>query len=359
LVVAANVGTPTDREHRMLVGLCTRTQPSHPEAAVAAGGRHTANRRTVGSREISIIRARVPPTSQLHLTKSVNRVHVRGGRSRCCPRRYGRRVAMRAHELFFDAVFYNNLVTRTDGKWPLGGTLMPSVPRVVEAAPAERDTVPMSVRQAIQAFCSTNMKRNIPVVTADTPVVHTVTRQWQAAVAAVRSHTPAGTVQVPVSTVEHENSQLEWGRTGVRLCACGDECDATALDNNQGPLHVYFSVAEHDRFAANGAHPDRLFCLLCIRRDVHALALAFQASADPPVPFAVPPVQNLVDVPGGYIASALAVTADSSVLGAAVVGVCSGFAVRYNPGTKTWFVDQGRIIVGAAPDFRGAAGATA
>ena len=37
-----------------------------------------------------------------------------------------------------------------------------------------------------------------------------------------------------------------------------------------------------------------------------------------------------------------------------------GFGVRVaTSGTKTWFVDQGRIIVGAAPDFRGAAGATA
>lgn len=47
---------------------------------------------------------------------------------------------------------------------------------------------------------------------------------------------------VPVSTVEHENTQLVWERTStstgdrVDLCCYGDDCEAHKLRANQGPL---------------------------------------------------------------------------------------------------------------------------
>ena len=106
--------------------------------------------------------------------------------------------------------------------------------------------------------------------------------------------------------MQWENTQLEYGRTGVPLCCYGDECEARSLENSPGPLHAYLSPDEQRAFDETGALPDPPgFCLLCIRRDSHAMALAYDSVVvDPKMQvdrsyFTIPPFQNLSACPGG------------------------------------------------------------
>ena len=160
---------------------------------------------------------------------------------------------------------------------------------------------------------------------------------------------------MPVSTVEHENTQLRWGRK-LPLCAFGCECDGHLLRNSPGPLHVYLSVSEQEKFDSDGTVPTgALFCLLCIRRDAQALYLAHRAalgttvSASGRPTFCVPPFVNLVDVPGGYVRSAIAVPADAcGDMPVQIVGVASTLTVVTDAFTGEKYVDQGAIVFGAS-----------
>lgn len=70
---------------------------------------------------------------------------------------------------------------------------------------------------------------------------------------------------------------LEWDRK-VPLCENGDECEACSLESAPGPLHIYLSPAEQEAFDQTGVLPDApRFCLLCIRRDSHAMHLMWKS----------------------------------------------------------------------------------
>ena len=76
----------------------------------------------------------------------------------------------------------------------------------------------------------------------------------------------------PISTVEHETTQLEWDRKGVPICVSQQECEALNLTG--APLPIYLSNEEEELFKSTGSCPGiPRFCLLCIRRDAHALSM--------------------------------------------------------------------------------------
>jgi hypothetical protein len=165
---------------------------------------------------------------------------------------------------------------------------------------------------------------------------------------------PASLPFIPISTAHHDSSQLVWGREQVPLCDSGEECEALRYSGNQGCLHAYLSP-EQQRCLDNGEPfdmPDPAFCLLCIRCEIHALLLAWDSLVSNPRQqtgrdiLCVPPMQNLVDVPGGYVRSAVGISqsAHSVIANVAVVGVTGLIDVKYNPATKKFYFDQSRIV---------------
>jgi hypothetical protein len=164
---------------------------------------------------------------------------------------------------------------------------------------------------------------------------------WADAIAVSRTNVPdVGEVQIPISTVEHENTQLKYGRTAP-TCAADHECEAHSLPGNRGPLHVYRSLTETEKEGAC------IFCLLCIRRDAQAIQLAQRANTGS-TSFIIPPFQNLVDTPGGYRAAAMGVQATTSICGVNIVGVSNCLSVRHSVDTNEWYIDQGGIVFGGA-----------
>ena len=82
---------------------------------------------------------------------------------------------------------------------------------------------------------------------------------------------------------------------------------ALSLVGNNGPLHAYFTPSQQEAFDTDGTVPTGPhFCLLCIRRDAHAMHLSYSAFLSSPEVqlerkiFVIPPFQNLVDCAGGY-----------------------------------------------------------
>lgn len=178
---------------------------------------------------------------------------------------------------------------------------------------------------------------------------------------------PARCEPVPVSLSHHEDRMLEYGRD-VPLCALGDEaCAALQVPGNQGPLNIYV-MPSVQALLDQGLPPPAPFspdatCLLCIRRDVHAAVLAWNALVPNPsvainrcacVP---PPFSNLVDVPGGYIRQAMAQAHDddgkpgTNVFGpVSIVGCHAQLQARVNPETQRFYIDQSSIKV-PCPSF--------
>lgn len=213
--------------------------------------------------------------------------------------------------------------------------------------------LPPSVEAAILEYCSDEVMRLQLPLTPPRVAVQAVHAAWERA---LLTATPAGQqgLHVPISTVEHENEQLSWGRPKVPLCKFGQECDALRYGHAPGPLPVYLSIGEQERFDADGHVPEgALFCLLCIRRDAQALYLAHHAATDGQLTpgqttFCVPPFQNLVDCPGGYVKSALSVPPNhSGMVPVSLVGVSSELSVMHNPYTDSYYIDQGRLVYGA------------
>lgn len=251
-----------------------------------------------------------------------------------------------------DALYYSSKTHphSVAGKWGVSAAVAPA------ATTKGAVDLPPSAETAILRFTTDEVSRLQLPVAMPRIAVDEVHRAWETALLAC---TPAGAagLHVPVSTVEHENVQLGWDRPGVPLCRFGGECDAGLLPGAPGPLHVYLSIAEQDRHDDTGETPQgALFCLLCIRRDCQALYLAHRSAAGgalaPGRPtFCVPPFQNLVDCPGGYVASAIAVPPhDAGVVPMTIVGVSPELSVMTNPYTGTKLIDQASIVYGARPN---------
>lgn len=207
----------------------------------------------------------------------------------------------------------------------------------------------MSVMNELSEFCAHPGNRaSMPLLRPTAIKFEMISNAWQKVLSEKLSpsETPAC---VPVSTVEHENTQLEWGRKHVPLCASRQECEALTLPGAPGPLPVYLSVSEQDQFDKTKATPTiPRFCLLCIRRDAHALSM-LQASLPTNTnrtgraAFVLPPFVNLVDVPGGYRSAAFC----KPIEHARIVALSGQLNVKYNPIREKWYVDQGNIVFGA------------
>lgn len=163
---------------------------------------------------------------------------------------------------------------------------------------------------------------------------------WHKALRAAHSDVAGdGVAFVPISTVEHDNEMLKWGRKGVPLCAAGPACAATALANNMGALHAYQ--------LPNDSKP-QMFCLLCIRQDIEGLVMSVQARSKTAgaCPIIVPPFKNEMG-PGGYAESAFGVTPHNQSVFVGNVWIArasNALEVKLNAETGQCFVDQGPLV---------------
>ena len=136
--------------------------------------------------------------------------------------------------------------------------------------------MPTSVINALQEFTSSeSMRLDLPLVNLDSVELSTVHAAWSQTLGNATGLPQE--MHIPVSTVEHENTQLMWNRKSkkhpsklVPLCKWDCDCAATELGDHQGPLPVYLSVTEQEEFDVTGNVPENShFCLLCIRRVSH------------------------------------------------------------------------------------------
>ena len=251
--------------------------------------------------------------------------------------------------VLYDALFYasKSCPRRVSGKWPLGAVVAPAGARAAIA-----NVAPSIAATILEFTADEGFRLHLPPPTAVT-APSAIAAAWKTALLAC---TPAGAagLQIPISPVEHENEQLRWGREGVPLCVFGEDCDGAKLAGAPGPLGAYLSVAEADIVAGGGPVPQgALFCLLCIRRDCQAMYLAHRAAlggtvdGDGRPTFCVPPFQNLVDVPGGYVAASIAVPAAAAgCMPIRVVGVAANLRVVTDAMTGDRYVDQAAIVHG-------------
>jgi hypothetical protein len=173
---------------------------------------------------------------------------------------------------------------------------------------------------------------------------------------------------VPISTSEHDDVQLEFGRaarlSGVPIptCAYGADCTAFKVMGVKQALHQFMTPAEQrqvDEAAVPVFEPDGA-CLLCIRALHHSMnrvraALVLNPRAELGRDhMTVPPFQNLVGQPGGYKSSAMGVTPCSYLsLAVNVVGGSGALQLAVNPITGREYIDQEALKYGM--DFRGGA----
>lgn len=166
----------------------------------------------------------------------------------------------------------------------------------------------------------------------------------EALAVAHKDKTDQSTTFTPVVSVEHENTQLVFGREGVPLCSAASTCVAANLTASQGPLNAYLLP---------GQPPDTgMLCLLCTRAHAQLLNQSFEniggcGSSCPPSAVLLPPTNNLVDVPGGYHSWALGVTPQNCRAfnrACNIVGSAGSLRVRYARATNTWFVDQASLV---------------
>ena len=154
---------------------------------------------------------------------------------------------------------------------------------------------------------------------------------------------------VPLSTVEHDNTQLMWNRKdGSALCSANHACDATHLKHSQGPLNAYLLPGQ--------APETGTLCLLCLR--LHSELLNAELNAIDPAGLVLslmPPFTNLVNVPGGYCEWALGVTPGNHRVfdrQCAIVGSSPYLQARYSVHDDQWWVDQSQIVWTPGKDFR-------
>ena len=132
-----------------------------------------------------------------------------------------------------------------------------------------------------------------------------------------------------------------------------NECAALDYAANQGPLPIYLLPSVQDAFdrgeKSHALEDPNAVCLLCLRRDMHAACLAWEAMVPNPskqihrnavIP---PPFTNMVDVPGGYRSTAMIPHASMIFSPAHMVGVSGEIKIAYCPQRKTFYFDQTAI----------------
>ena len=250
-------------------------------------------------------------------------------------------------DVVYDGLFYANKA----GPREIGGrhALSASLTRA-KAGPS----MPLSLKAEIRRFTSNDAMRLALPAAAQAPVISTAF--VDACALALANASPVGDAGfVPVSTVEWDNHMLEWDRLGkhapIPECAYGAECRGANLANAPGPLPVYLSPAE-EAAVIDGADVPGFACLLCIRADanglymLHRQTIVNSAIQTGRANFIVPPFQNLVDCPGGYVSQAIGARA-GPVLPVNIVGVTNTLVVMRHPHSGQHFVDQGAIVFGA------------
>ena len=184
---------------------------------------------------------------------------------------------------------------------------------------------------------------NIAAVTVK--ALSDVQNAFAQALSSTHKTVPTKDAFVPVSTVENDNENLQWGRKDVPICSAGQACDAMHLPFSQGPLHAFLLPGQKP---ATGT-----LCLLCLR--MHAEMINAQLNAIDPsgkTGCMMPPFTNLVNVAGGYYDWALGVTAVGQRIfdrQCSIVGSSAKLAVRYSPDAQKWWVDQAALVWQPAP----------
>ena len=160
---------------------------------------------------------------------------------------------------------------------------------------------------------------------------------------------------LPLTTVEHDNSQLMWNRHSLKfkdkkvpLCIQGCRCAGSRLQGSPGPLHVYLSKIEQELFDNQGICKEEGPCLLCIRLTLTELFLLngnvqnnFSANV------VLPPFNILVDQPGGY-AKQYCLTPDvSPLIGAPFPKSTGTLTVCTDELNTKWYIDQGPMVYNA------------
>ena len=303
------------------------------------------------------------------------------------------------HSLLADSVHYaSKICPSKQEQWPLGASLNPENlscrypaagkntynTHVHETLPTLRikkqrkkghakkqttkPTLAPSVRNAVLKLVQNDCyKTNLDLFSVSNSIQTELMQEaWKRGLEVAAAKVDTLSCHIPVSTVEHENTQLVWGRCSkktkdeLELCSHGEECDALKLRGNQGPLQRYMSPEEQHAFDSDGIHPSGpSFCLLCIRRDIHAAYLAYSSSVVNSMrqldraTFVIPPFQNLCDCPGGYRMDAMGLSPSNfTSIPVHVCGVSGSLTVNYNPHKKQFFIDQGSIIfTGNNTDF--------
>jgi len=166
----------------------------------------------------------------------------------------------------------------------------------------------------------------------------------------------------PLTTVEHDNQQLYWGRVSARhpdkkvhMCINGSEeggvympCFAHTLPGNQGALQMWLSVSQQNLFDETGELPPRGPCLLCIRKGLQKLVMIHGTETNmmrmSGKRLVVPPFAILVDQPGGYSSQYCITPANSQVVTTPFPVNAGTLLVRTNETGTQWYVDQGELV---------------
>lgn len=247
------------------------------------------------------------------------------------------------NDLVLDSVYYahaidtsgSNVSCKSGGKYSRVQTVgkaeaPPSVTSVVSRLAADRTNDPIPMHYPSD------------VVTADH---HRKLRDMHSAFAqsllhAHRAKSKGVVGFTPTCTVDWDNGQLRWGRTGVPFCSASKACIALNLTHAPGPLHAFLLPGQDP---SSGS-----LCLLCTR--LHACMINDAVEIIDPLGEAkllLPPFNNLVNCPGGYHGSALGVGPDTQRAydrQVAIVGGSPRLTVRHSPLTDTWWVDQGELV---------------
>lgn len=248
--------------------------------------------------------------------------------------------ALPAWRLVLDGVHWCNLMfpVKVDKKWALGAALRPL------NSPLKYRPPPPSIAAIIVDFTKDVVyEGGMPF--QQTPVAKRRTTLSAyppgsiGAIATVQCHPPAC---IPVSTVDHDRTQLIWNDNDpAHICASGASCAANALPFSPGPLPFYVLPGEK-RSSSMGPR----FCLLCIRADCESVCRVYDAVVRHSqaelerAAVALAPFQNLVNVPNGYRESALGVKPAQHIFApVSVAGVNFPMLVRETPdGLK--YIDQ-------------------
>lgn len=247
--------------------------------------------------------------------------------------------ALPTWRLVLDGVHWCNFIAplQIDNKWALGAALRPL------KSPLKYRPPPPSIAEAITKFTTGIVYegglpfQQTPTMEEADCILSSYPPGSIGAISTVQCHPPAC---VPVSTVEHDRTQLIWNDK-QHPCASGEACAAAALPFAPGPLPFYVLPGE-SRSAAQGPR----FCLLCIRADCEAVCCVYDSvvrhtqSELGRAAVALAPFQNLVNVPNGYHDRVLGVKPSQHIFApVSVVGVRFSMVVREShDGFK--YVDQ-------------------